>query len=379
MKKCNIQDVCGGCTLLHLSYDEQLKLKYDNEVTLLNRFGKVEPVLGMVNPLHYRNKIELAGGMDDRGRTIFGNYVKGTHFVVPVSHCMLPHPLMNKIQKTIIDLIKQMKLTVYDERRHRGLFRHIMIRYSKKTNQAMVTLVTTNMFFERRNEFVNKLSKAHKEIKSIIQNINVEKTSKILGKKEILLYGEPYIEDILCDCKFLISSASFYQVNADQTEVLYNTALDMANLSKEDTILDAYCGIGTIGIIASKRVKEVISVELNPVAIEDAKKNARLNKVDNIKFYCDDAGKFMKKHCKDPIDVVIMDPPRAGADVPFMNSLFTLNPKKIIYISCNPKTLKDNLGYMTKHNYKVEKIQPVDMFPMTEHVETVCLMSRKEK
>lgn len=367
---------CGGCQLQNLTYEQQLQWKQGQVIKLLHSFGRVNDIIGMKNPYNYRNKVSAAFSVDRAGHTISGVYQSSTHHVVPVNKCMIEDKKADEIIVSIRKLIKDFKIQPYNEYRDIGLLRHVLIKRGFKTNEIMVVLVTTKPILPAKNNFVKALLKLHPEITTIIQNVNPNRTSMILGKQEKVLYGNGTITDVLCDCKFRISAKSFYQINPVQTEVLYNKAIEFANLSGEETIIDAYCGIGTIGLIASKHVKNVIGVEVNNDAVRDAISNARLNSIKNAYFYNADAGEFMVDvaHEGEKVDVVFMDPPRAGSDINFLSSLVTLSPKKVVYISCNPETLARDLKYLTAHNYIVMKIQPVDMFPHTNHVETVVTL-----
>jgi 23S rRNA (uracil1939-C5)-methyltransferase len=261
----------------------------------------------------------------------------------------------------------------------KGFLRHVLVKRGFSSGQIMVVLVTSVMEFPKESQFVNALLERHPEITTIVQNVNNKRTSLVLGNDSRTLFGSGYIEEDLCGCRFRISPKAFYQINPTQTEVLYGKALEYAELDGNQTVLDAYCGTGTIGIIASGRAKKVIGVELNSDAVKDAKVNAELNGVKNIEFYEDDAGKFMVRAAEadEKFDVVIMDPPRAGASLDFLRSLVYLAPEKIVYISCNPETQARDLSFLTRKGYKVRRIQPVDMFPHTEHVETVVCLSKR--
>ena len=272
------------------------------------------------------------------------------------------------------------KLRIYNEYTHRGFLRHILIRTGHVTGQIMVVLVATSLEFPGKKAFVQELIQRHPEITTVVLNCNQRETSMVLGTKEITLYGEGYMEDELCGKRFRISPQSFYQVNAKQCELLYRTAIDAAQLTGAETLLDAYCGTGTIGLCASDGCKQLIGVELNADAIRDAKENARRNGVENARFLCDDAGRFMQKLAKEgnAPDVVMMDPPRAGSDQKFLQSLLMLKPKRVVYVSCNPETLARDLRVLVDGGYRAEWATPVDMFPGTEHVETVVLLSHKK-
>ena len=370
---------CGGCDLAELSYEDQLALKQKNLENLLEKFGKSEPILRMHNPTHYRNKVQMAYFNNER-RVLYGTFMPGTHTFTPVKDCLIADRKAAKIFEDIAEIWNDLKLSVFQERSGNGFLRYVMVRHSEKTNQYMVVFVTGNAGFPKKDIVLKTLLDRNPYIKTVVQSVNNRPgTSVILGKNTFALLGNGYIEDLLCEKRFRISAASFYQVNARQTEVLYRTVIETANLRKNETVIDAYCGTGTIGIIASGYVKQVIGVELNPAAVKDAEYNAKINKASNVSFTVNDAGKYMESLAMEgkTADTVIMDPPRAGADERFLESLVLFAPKKIVYVSCNPETLKDNLDYLTGEGYAVQKIQPVDMFPFTSHVESIALLCRK--
>ena len=371
---------CGGCQLTRLSYAEQLQWKQQRVVELLDGICEVRPILGMDDPFHYRNKVHAVLSVDKAGKPISGVYAMGTHRVVPVRHCLIEDRRADRIIQTIVAMLPAYKLRIYNEYTHRGFLRHILIRTGHVTGQIMVVLVATSLEFPGKKAFVQELIQRHPEITTVVLNCNQRETSMVLGTKEITLYGEGYMEDELCGKRFRISPQSFYQVNAKQCEVLYRTAIDAAQLTGAETLLDAYCGTGTIGLCASDGCKQLIGVELNADAIRDAKENARRNGVENARFLCDDAGRFMQKLAKEgnAPDVVMMDPPRAGSDQKFLQSLLMLKPKRVVYVSCNPETLARDLRVLVDGGYRAEWATPVDMFPRTEHVETVVLLSHKK-
>lgn len=373
---------CGGCSRVHIPYGEQLKMKQTAVEKLLAGVCKVEPILGMSDPWHYRSKVHAVIGTDFKTKQpIAGVYQRGTHRVVPVQGCLIEDPRADRITRTIVDMIPRYKLRIYNENTHRGFLRHVMVRTGQKTEQIMVILVTTASEFPGGKAFVQELTGKHPEITTVVLNVNQKETSMVLGTKDIPLFGPGYMEDELCGKRFRISPQSFYQVNARQTEVLYRTAIDFANLTGAETLLDAYCGTGTIGLCASDRVKQLIGVELNADAVRDAKVNARLNQVANADFICEDAGRFMVKMAKEnlPLDVLIMDPPRSGSDERFLRSVLTCRPKTIVYVSCNPETLARDARFLVRDQvYRAVKAVPVDMFPHTEHCECVMKFMLKE-
>lgn len=385
---CPYDKKCGGCNLLAHDYTEQLKIKKDKLGRLLAPYGKLTDVIGMDTPLHYRNKVHAVLATDKKGNVISGVYEEGTHKVVAVDSCLIENEKADEIIATIRKLLPSFKLKVYDEDRRTGLFRHVLVRTAHATGQIMVVLVLSSTMFPSKNNFIKALLKEHPEITTIVMNINDKRTSMVLGDREQTLFGKGYIEDVLCGNTFRISPKSFYQINSVQTEILYNKAVEFAGLTGNETVIDAYCGIGTIGITAAAHMAEmdnlekksgsVIGVELNPDAVKDAIINAKRNNMDNIRFYCDDAGKFMTKMAANgkKADVVFMDPPRSGSDEAFLSCVVKLSPKKIVYISCGPDTLARDLGVLKKKGYKVDRMVGVDLFPMTNHCEVVCELSK---
>lgn len=376
---CPVSKKCGGCSLIDKEYQEQLKNKEKWVRGLLAPFCRLEAIIGMENPIYYRNKVHAAFGEDRKHNPISGIYEEGTHRIVPVDSCLIENQIADAIIVSIRGLLKSFKIRPYNEDTGYGLFRHVLIRVGANTGQVMVVLVLSSPILPSKNNFVKALLKLHPEITTIIVNVNNRGTSMILGDREQVIYGKGYIEDILCGKTFRISPKSFYQVNPVQTEKLYRKAMEYAALTGRETVVDAYCGTGTIGIIASDRAGQVIGVESNKDAVRDAIENAKRNQVKNIRFYQNDAGRFLigmaQQNAK--VDVVLMDPPRSGSDEAFLSSLCSIMPKKIVYISCNPETLARDLKYLTRHGYKAEKAVPVDLFPQTGHVESVVLMSRK--
>lgn len=375
-KKCPAFGRCGGCQYLSKTYTEQLKIKEEYVRKLCGGFVKFQPIMGMDNPYHYRNKVHAAFGEDRKHGIISGQYEEKTHRIVPIDSCLLENQKADEIILTIRGLLKSFKIRPYNEDTGYGLLRHVLIRTGHASGQIMVVLVLASPIMPSKNNFVKALLKVHPEITTIVANANNRSDSMVLGDKEQILYGKGYIEDTLCGKTFRISPKSFYQVNPVQTEKLYNKAIEFANLSGKEAVLDAYCGTGTIGMIASEKAGKVIGVELNPDAVRDARNNAKHNNIKNIEFYQKDAGQFMVglAEQKIPIDVVLMDPPRAGSDEAFLSSLVKLKPQKVIYVSCNPETLARDLKYLTKKGYQVKKGVCVDMFPWTSHVESVVLL-----
>ena len=373
---------CGGCQLQNLPYAEQLLFKQRMAVSLLGEFGYVEDIIGMENPTHYRNKVHAAFGIDKKkNKIISGVYQSGTHAIVPVDSCMIEDEIADKIILDIRNMLPSFKIHAYDERSGTGFLRHVLVKRGFSTNEIMVVLVVTSHIFKLQKPFVNKLLELHPEISTVIMNINDRYGPMVLGEREKVLYGKGYIEDILCGYRFRISAQSFYQINPVQTEKLYKIAVDYAGLKGDELVLDAYCGTGTIGITASGKAKQVIGVEIVKEAVKDAIANAKLNGLKNCWFTAGDAGKYMEEMVAEGTrpDVVFMDPPRAGSDERFLNHLIKTAPKKVVYISCNPETLQRDLNHLIRGGYRVKKIQPVDMFPFTKHLETVVLLTKKDK
>ena len=379
LKKCTVSKKCGSCQYRGISYKEQLAVKQKKMNKLLKKFANVKPIIGMENPFYYRNKVHAVFDRDRKGNIICGTYEAKTHKVVPVEECLIEDKISQEIIRTIRDMLKSFKIKTYDEDTGYGLLRHVLVRRGFSTGEIMVVLVAASPIFPSKNNFVKALRKKYPQITTVVLNVNDKKTSMVLGERDIVLYGKGFIRDNLCGCSFRISPQSFYQVNPVQTEILYKTAIEYAGLGRKETVIDAYCGIGTIGLVAAGKAKNVIGVELNPDAVHDAKINARENKITNTRFYQGDAGEFMEKMAEEGerADVVFMDPPRTGSDKKFMSSVIKLAPSRIVYISCGPESLARDLEYFTEHGYTVRKIQPVDMFSFTDHCENVVLLRRK--
>lgn len=376
--RCPVSGKCGGCQFIDIPYAKQLEKKKKETAELLKPFCKLEVIHGMKEPEHYRNKVSAVFTHDRKGNPLSGVYEEGTHYVIPIESCFLEDKKADEIIGTIRGMLKSFKIKVYDEDTGYGLLRHVLVRIGKTSGQIMVVLVAASPIFPSKNNFVKALLKAHPEISTIVLNVNDRRTSMVLGEKEHVLYGKGYIEDTLCGKTFSISPKSFYQINPIQTEVLYGKAIEFAHLTGKETVIDAYCGIGTIGLIAADKAKKVIGVELNRDAVRDAIQNARKNRIKNVDFYQKDAGEFMVQLAAQDVhvDVVFMDPPRAGSDETFLSSVVRLKPDRVVYVSCNPETLARDLKYLTKKGYFVERAEGVDMFPYTNHVETIVALHR---
>lgn len=382
--QCPVYESCGGCHVMHMEYSAQLEWKQKKIEDLFpeeKEKGIIAPIIGMEQPWNYRHKIYASFSNGKKGEILAGIYEENSHRVVKTGQCLIQHSLANKIIGHIAAIMKKRQIPAYDEDRGFGVLRHVYIRIGEKTGQVMVVLVTGCKEFKEKAVFVEELRKSFPQITTILHSVNDKKTSMVLGKTERLLYGSGTIEDELCGLKFEISARSFYQVNPAQTEKLYQRAVDFAKLTKEETVLDAYCGIGTISMVAAQQAGEVLGVELNETACEDAKKNAKKNGCKNVHFIAADAGEYMVSLAKDKTkkhpDVVFMDPPRSGSDANFINSVAKLGPKKIVYISCNPVTQKRDIDSLKKKGYRVEKMQAVDCFCHTHHVENIALLVRK--
>ena len=377
--KCKVCTSCGGCQYQQIDYQTQLVYKTKRVKEAITRIGGIKtpvlPCIGMKEPYYYRNKIQMPYGKDRKGNVVYGFFKENSHEIIPVKECSIEDKRAAPILWDIKELVKQMNIPVYNEDSGRGILRYVLIRTSHHYKEIMVVLVTSMMNFPGQRNFVDALIKLHPEITTIVENVNKRHTNVILGQEEKVLYGPGFIKDKILDLTFEISAASFFQVNPIQVEILYKTALDLVKFDEKPIVLDAYAGVGTIGLIAARNALKVISVELNKDASRNAIENAKRNGVNNIEFYCDDAGHFINNY-PDKLDIVIMDPPRKGSDEKFLSTLLDKKPKQIIYVSCDPETLARDLNYLSRL-YEVDYVQPVDMFPMTSHVETIVGLYRK--
>ena len=377
-RKCEFQKKCGGCSYINTQYEKQLSMKQEKLEKLLGTYGKVESIIGMTDPYYYRNKVHHVFDYDKKTGTISGVYQENTHHVINVEDCLIEDRKSQEIIDTIKKLCKSFKIKTFNEDTGFGLLRHVLVRRGFTSGEIMVVLVLSSQILPGKNNFVRALLSEHPEITTVVINVNNQKTSMVLGDFEKPIYGPGFIKDELCGNIFRISPKSFYQINPVQTEILYSKAIEFADLTGKETVLDAYCGIGTIGICAASKAKHVIGVELNADAVRDAKINARENHIENIEFFNADATKWISSYGSH-IDVVLMDPPRSGSTEKFIMTIAKLSPDKVVYVSCGPDTLARDLAIFENHGYKVKRIQPVDMFPHTDHVETVALLSRKDK
>lgn len=374
---CPYQKKCGGCSFSDVPYEEQLAMKQKQVQQLLGQYGKVEPIVGMGYPFYYRNKVHAVYGQKKNGEIICGTYEAGSHRIVDIEGCLIEDKISTAIIRDIRGLLRSFKIRPYREDGGHGLLRHVLVRRAFTTGEIMVVLVLASPILPSKNHLIKELRRLHPEITTIVLNVNDKSTSMVLGEQEKVLYGKGYIVDELLGYRFRISSKSFYQVNPVQTKHLYRGAMELAALTGKERVLDAYCGTGTIGMIASGDAREVIGVELNRDAVRDAITNAKMNHVDNIRFVCADATDYITGAAAagESFDVVLMDPPRAGSTRQFVDSVVRLAPSRVVYISCNPQTLARDLAWFAG-KYRVEAIRPYDMFPLTEHVESVVLLSR---
>lgn len=377
---CPVSDQCGGCRFVDMPYQEQIKRKQRQAEQLLKEYGRVMPMIAMEEPAHYRNKVHAVFAFQKGRGIVSGIYQERSHRVVPVEDCLLEDQKAGEIIRSIRQLAKSFKLKAYDEDSGYGLLRHVLIRVGHATGEIMVVLVLSSPILPSKKHFVNELCKLHPEITTILINVNNKRTSMVLGEKEQVLYGKGFIEDELCGRRFRISAKSFYQVNSRQTEALYAKAAAYAQLTGKETVVDAYCGIGTIALAVAGQAGKVIGVELNKDAVRDAVTNARRNQIKNADFYLNDAGRFLTQMAEagEKVDVVFLDPPRSGSTEEFLDALIRVRPERVVYISCEPETLARDLKYLTaKSGYRVREMTPVDMFPFTPNIETVCLLSQK--
>lgn len=380
---CPIYKWCGGCQLQHLSYEGQLEYKRKLVEDVLTRIGKLEDVpvlstLGMgEEPWRYRNKAQVPVG-ERNGRIITGFYQKRSHEIVEMDSCIITGDTNDDAVQAVKEIVNQYNITAYNEEKHKGILRHIIARYGKTTGDLMIVLVTNGQDLPQRKKIVEDIRKALPEIKSIVQNVNSKRTNVIFGEETRVLWGAEYIYDFIGDIKFAISARSFYQINPDQTKVLYDQALQYAELNGDETVIDAYCGIGTISLFLAQKAKKVYGVEIVPEAIEDARRNAELNNIHNAEFAVGKSEDVIPEWKKQGItpDVIVVDPPRKGCDEDLLKTIIEMKPKRVVYVSCNPATLARDLRILEDGGFKTVEVQPVDMFPQTTHVEAVAKLER---
>ncbi|MCT4507273.1 MAG: 23S rRNA (uracil(1939)-C(5))-methyltransferase RlmD [Tepidibacter sp.] len=374
---------CGGCQVMHLDYQKQLDIKTNLVKETIKRIGKIEDVkiydtIGMDTPFRYRNKAQFPIGKKG-SESVLGFYKKKSHDIIPMNKCIIQHDMNDKIVNVVKNYIDRNNVSVYDEKKHEGLLRHLVTKIGFKTKEIMVVLVANTEKLPNVDKLINDLKDNIEGFKTLVLNINTRKGNVILGRENKVLYGDGTIQDYIEDLKFNISPLSFFQVNPVQTEVLYNKALEYANLSGNENVFDIYCGIGTISLFLAKKAKKVYGIEIVEDAIADARVNASMNNLDNTEFYAGKAEEVVPKLYKEgkTADVVVVDPPRKGCDEKVLDTIVSMNPSRVVYVSCNPSTLARDLAYLDERGYKCEEIQPVDMFSHTMHVETVALIVRK--
>ncbi|ADC50039.1 RNA methyltransferase, TrmA family [Alkalihalophilus pseudofirmus OF4] len=380
---CPIYHQCGGCQLQHMSYEAQLTYKQKQVKDVLARIGQitdipVHPTLGMNDPWRYRNKAQVPVG-EEEGGLIAGFYQERSHRIIDMDECLIQHQENDDVVSKVKEIAKKYGIRGYDEDKHKGTLRHVVARYGKQTGDIMVVLVTRGKELPNKKNIIEEIRESIPDVKSIVQNINPKRTNVIFGDQTIVLWGDEYIYDSIGDIRFAISARSFYQVNPDQTKVLYDKALEYADLKGDETVIDAYCGIGTISLFLAQKAKHVYGVEIVPEAISDAKKNAEINGFTNVDFAVGEAENVMPWWYAQGIrpDVIVVDPPRKGCDEKLLETILNMKPKRVVYVSCNPATLARDLRVLEDGGYKTKEVQPVDMFPHSTHVEVVSQIVRK--
>lgn len=379
---CDKFEQCGGCTYRHISYEAELKIKAEFVKNSFERIGGIDtaisPIIQSEFQSHYRNKAQFPVGKNSDGQIVSGFYAKRSHRIVSKNNCDLQPTFFADIQQDILNFLSENNISIYDEESNTGLIRHIYIRYAEITNEVMVCLVSTSMNIPKLDNLISILTQKYDNIKSIVVNLNNKKTNVILGQQCKTIYGTDYITDEICNIKVKISPLSFYQVNRNQAEVLYNKAIEYAELKPTDTLIDLYCGTGTIGLSAAHKVKKLIGVEIIQQAIDNANENAKLNSIYNAEFICADAGKASKMFVNKGIkpDVIIVDPPRKGLSLDVIDAICSMSPSRLVMISCNPTTAARDCKILVENGYEVNTITPVDMFPRTTHVETIIMMTK---
>lgn len=380
---CTVYQQCGGCQIQHLSYEGQLKQKEKMVRNVLERLGgisgvEVHPTLGMAHPWKYRNKAQVPFA-DREGGLVAGFYQERTHHIIEIEECHIQQEQNDKVIQAVKEIAKELGIAGYEEKTHKGHLRHVVARYGATTDEIMVVLVTRTDELPHKRLVIERILERIAGVKSIVQNTNEQKTNVIFGNKTKVLWGEEYIYDFIGDIKFAISARSFYQVNPEQTKVLYDKALEYAKLTGKETVIDAYCGIGTISLFLAKQAKHVYGVEIVPEAIDDAKRNAQLNHIDNATFAVGEAESVIPWWHAQGIkaDVIVVDPPRKGCDERLLETIIAMRPERVVYVSCNPATLARDLRILEDGGYQTKEVQPVDMFPQTMHVE--CCVSLEKK
>lgn len=385
--KCKIADKCGGCSIQHINYEKQLEIKQNKVIGCLERIGgfdlssvEVAPIIGMENSYYYRNKVQLPVGINKEEQVIMGFYAKRTHSIINMEKCYIQKDINNDIFKVVREFLERNNISIYDEKSHKGLVRHIITRVGFATGEIMVCLVINGKRLAKQEELIKDLIKIP-GMTNISLNFNLENTNVIMGEQTKTIWGKDYITDYIGDIKYRISPKSFYQVNPIQTKVIYEKALEYASPTGKETVWDLYCGIGTITLFMAKKAKKVYGVEIVEDAILDARKNAKLNNIDNAEFFVGAAEEVLPEKCKEDsvhADVIVVDPPRKGCDESLLDTIVEISPEKVVYVSCDPATLARDLKYLAEKGYELRKVKAIDQFPHTMHVETVCLMSKVE-
>ena len=375
---------CGGCQIQELDYQKQLDVKTNEVKQVISRVGKLDGVvihdtLGMEHPFRYRNKAQFPIQKKDN-MPVIGFYKKKSHDLISTDECIIQHEVNDKIIKIIKTYIRAYNVSIYDEKTHKGLLRHLVTKVGFTTGEVMIVLVANGKKLPYLKELASVLKENIPGFKTLVVNVNTQKTNVILGKENIVAYGDGMIRDYIGELVFEISPLSFFQVNPLQTEVLYNKALEYANLGENDTVFDIYCGIGTISLFLAQKAKKVYGIEIVEDAIKDAKRNAKINNMDNVEFYVGKAEEVVPKMYKEGkrANVVVVDPPRKGCDEKVLDTIVSMEPDRVVYVSCNPSTLARDLAYLNERGYKCHEIQPVDMFPHSVHVENVAWLSKEK-
>lgn len=380
---CDVFYQCGGCQLQHMSYDMQKDMKRKQVESAMHKIGHlghvpVHPTLGMDNPWRYRNKVQIPVGKDGDGLKT-GFYRKKSHEIINMDTCVIQDEKNDRMIEAVRRIAENHGITAYDEENHRGTLRHIMVRTGQTTGDIMVVIVTKSKDLPHKKDIIEEITKTYPDVKSIVHNVNTKRTNVVMGEQTDIIWGEKYIKDKIGDIEFMISPKSFYQVNPDQTKQLYDKALEYADLQGHETVIDAYCGIGTISLFLAQKARKVYGVEVVGPAVSDAKKNAKLNGLDNAEFFVGEAEKvfpWWKSQGLDP-DVIVVDPPRKGCDEGLLQAMIEMQPEKIVYVSCNPSTLARDLRILEDGGFGTQEVQPVDMFPQTGHVECVTWLEKK--
>ena len=380
---CQTYKRCGGCQLRHIKYEETLKIKQNAVQSLVNKTLKqkieVEEPLGMENPYHYRNKAQYPLGINKEGKPVMGVFANRTHEIIPIQNCLIQNKQAEEVAKFIFDFIVKNKISIYDEKKQKGLMRHIVTKIGIKTKEIMCILVVNGNEIPQEKELINQVIMHFPNVKTIVKNINKQNTNVILGKENIPIYGDGFIKDKLGEFVFKISPLSFYQVNPIQAQRLYQIGVDAAQITKQDIVFDLYCGIGTISLFMAPFAKSVYGIELVEEAVYAARENALINKIDNAQFIAGDVEKILDDLINEQKiipDIVMVDPPRKGLDRRSIDNILRIFPKRLVYISCNPATLVRDLSAL-EGLYEIKRLKPVDMFPFTSHVECVAVLQLK--